>query len=180
MEVQTSNLIDVIKKRKSIRNFIFKKLTQQVIKEILECGRFALEENETQPYRVNVVVHPTVKMMLGEISPEYADIYEAASCCFVIFLDLERSTDRIKDLLAIGALIENILLGVHAIPKIGAISLDINMDHKDKINEIFKLSSKRYEFMGLICVGAINEELERVRSKKTKNRRPIEEFTDWF
>jgi nitroreductase len=110
MEVQTSNLIDIIKKRKSIRHFSFKKLTQQVINEILECGRFALEENVSQPYRVNVVIHPTVKMMLAEISTDYADIYETASCVFVIFLDLEKINDRIKDLLAIGAFIENVLL----------------------------------------------------------------------
>jgi len=180
MEIQTSNLIDTIKNRKSIRNFTFKKLTQQVIKEILECGRFALEENVSQPYRVNVVTHPTVKMMLAEISPEYANIYETASCCFVIFLDLERSTNRIKDLLAIGAFIENVLLGAHAIPKIGAISLDINLDNKDKINEIFKLSSKRYELMTIIAIGAIDEEIEKSRSKKSKNRKTIEEFTDWF
>ena len=180
MEVQTSNLIDIIKKRKSIRHFSFKKLTQQVINEILECGRFALEENVSQPYRVNVVIHPTVKMMLAEISTDYADIYETASCVFVIFLDLEKINDRIKDLLAIGAFIENVLLGTYAIPEIGAISLDINFDHKEKINEIFKLSSKRYELMAIIAIGAIDEDMEKISKVKSKNRRSIEEFTDWF
>ncbi|TFG22223.1 MAG: hypothetical protein EU532_14565 [Promethearchaeota archaeon] len=180
MEILSSNLIDIIKNRKSIRNFTFKKLTQQVIKEILECGNSALEENVSQPYRVNVVTHPTVKMMLAEILTEHTNIYEMASCVFVIFLDLDRSTNRIKDVLAIGAFIENILLGAHALPKIGAISLDINLDYKDKINEIFKLSNKRFELMAIVAIGAIDEEIEKLGSKRSKNRKSIEEFTDWF
>lgn len=80
-----------------------------------------MEENVNQPYRVNVVTHPTVRMMLAEISTEYTDIYETASCSLVVFLDLTRSDNRINDILAIGALIQNILLGVHAILNIGAV-----------------------------------------------------------
>ncbi|TFG27866.1 MAG: hypothetical protein EU532_06535 [Promethearchaeota archaeon] len=180
MEIQTINLLDSIKGRKSIRNFTFKKLTQQIINEILECGRFALEENISQPYRVNVVTHPTVKMMLAEISTEHADIFETASCCFVIFLDLKRTDNRIKDLLAIGAFIENILLGAYAIPKIGAVWLDIDLNKKEKISEIFKLSTKNFEFIGIIAIGAIDEEIEKAKPQKRVSRRTIEEFTDWF
>ena len=180
MEIQTLNLLDLIKSRKSVRNFVFKKLTQQVIKEILECGRFALEENVNQPYRVNVVTHPTVRMMLAEISTEYTDIYETASCSLVVFLDLTRSDNRINDILAIGALIQNILLGVHAIPNIGAVWLEIESEKKQKINEIFKLSKKSYELMGIIAIGAIDEEVEQIKSKKPIKRRTLEEFTDWL
>ncbi len=180
MEIQTLNLLDLIKSRKSVRNFVFKKLTQQVIKEILECGRFALEENVNQPYRVNVVTHPTVRMMLAEISTEYTDIYETASCCLVVFLDLTRSDNRINDILAIVALIQNILLGVHAIPNIGAVWLEIESEKKQKINEIFKLSKKSYELMGIIAIGAIDEEVEQIKSKKPIKRRTLEEFTDWL
>lgn len=180
MEIQTSNFLDLIKSRKSVRYFVFKKLTQQVIKEILECGVFSLDETSNQPYRVNVVTHPTVKMMLAEISPQYIDIYETTSCCLVVFLDLERSENREGDILAIGAFVENILLAVHASPEIGAVWMGIDVDKKEKINEIFKLSTKNFELIGIIAIGAIDKEMEQFKNKKPKKRRTVEEFTDWF
>ncbi len=179
MEVRTSNLMDLIKSRKSVRNFSFKKLTQQAIKEILECG-FALDENLNQPYRVNIVIHPTVKMMLAEVMPQYADIYETASCCLVVFLDLKKSDKRDSDILAIGAFVENILLAVHVLPEIGAVWLGIDSDIKEQINEIFKLSDKVYELMGIIAIGAVDEEVDNYKNIKQGKRRSVEEFTDWF
>jgi len=180
MEIQSLDLIELIKSRKSIRNFVFKKLSQQVIKEILECGRFSFDENINQPWRVNVVTHPTVKMMLAEISPEYTDIYETTSCCLIVFLDLERSHNRESDILAIGAFVENILLAVHASPEIGAVWMGIDVDKKEKISEIFKLSTKNFEMIGIIAIGAIDEEVDQLKSKKPKQRRTVEEFSDWF
>ena len=180
MEIQSLDFIELIKSRKSIRNFVFKKLSQQVIKEILECGRFSFDENINQPWRVNVVTHPTVKMMLAEISPKYIDIYETTSCCLVVFLDLERSENREGDILAIGAFVENILLAVHASPEIGAVWMGIDVDKKEKINEIFKLSTNNFELIGIIAIGAIDEEIEQLKNKKPKQRRTVEEFTDWF
>ncbi|MFX1445493.1 MAG: nitroreductase family protein [Promethearchaeota archaeon] len=179
MEIQISNFLELIKSRKSVRNFIFKKLTQQAIKEILECG-FALDENINQPYRVNVVTHPTVKMMLAEIMTQYADIYETASCYLVVFLDLGRSVNRESDILAIGAFVENILLAVHAMPDLGAVWLRIDTDKKEKINQIFKLSDEKYELMGVIAIGAINEEIESHKSGRQGKKRSVEGFTDWF
>lgn len=179
MEIQTSNFMDLIKSRKSVWNFVFKKLTQQAIKEILECG-FALDENFNQPYRVNIVTHPTVKMMLAELMPQYADIYETASCCFVVFLDLKKSKNRDCDILAIGAFVENILLAVHALSDIGAVWIGIDSDIKEKINEIFKLSDKVYELIGIVAIGAIDEEKDNYKKVKRGQRRSVEEFTDWF
>ncbi len=180
MEIQTLSLIELIKSRKSVRNFAFKKLTQQAIKEILECGRNALDENNNQAWRVNIVTHPTVKMMLAEILTAYTDIYETTSCCLVVFLDLERSRNRESDILAIGAFIQNILLGVHAIPEIGAVWMSIDSNQKEKINEIFKLSAKNFELIGIIAIGEIDKEVDQLISKKPKKLRTVEEFTDWF
>ncbi|MFX0072223.1 MAG: nitroreductase family protein [Candidatus Hermodarchaeota archaeon] len=180
MEVQTLNLLEIIKSRKSVRNFEIKKLKPQTINEILDCGRFAPSKNNSQPWRINVVTHPTVKMMLAELSNENADILEEAACCFVIFLDLTRTTERIKDILSIGALIENMLIAIHAIPNIGAVWLGDLIDQKDEVIKIFKLSPKSYELMGVIAVGAIDEEIEEYKKRSSKERRTLDEITDWF
>ena len=112
MESKTSNLEEFIKSRRSIRNFIYEKIHNDRIKEVLECGRWAPSGENNQPWKVCIVIHPTVKRMVAELS-KYGGIIESAYVNFVIFLDLKRSYDRTKDLQAIGAFIENILVHPH-------------------------------------------------------------------
>ncbi|TFG03595.1 MAG: hypothetical protein EU539_12090 [Promethearchaeota archaeon] len=180
MEIQTLPLLEIIKSRRSYRNFTYKKLSQQVIKEILECGRFAPSKDNSQPWRINIVTHPTVRLMLAELSSENTDLFESAACCFVVFLDLSRSTDRLQDILSIGALIENIILAIHAIPHVGAVWVGDLIAHKDELIKIFKLSAAKYEPMGVVVAGGIDEDIEEYKKRKPIERRELEEFIDWF
>jgi len=180
MEIRSLDLLELIKSRRSVKNFLFKKLTPKMIKEILECGRWAPSVDNTQPWRVNIVTHPTVKMMLAELASEYAETFETAACCFVIFLDLERSKDRIRDILSIGAFIENLLLAIHSLDKLGAVFITDILSKKEDVNKIFKLSSKNYELMGIIALGAIDEETDQYKSRKDRKRRNLDDFIDWF
>jgi nitroreductase len=177
MESKSSDLIELIKSRRSIRNFIFQKVDNKTIKEIIECGRWAPSGNNTQPWKVCIVTHPTVKRMLAELS-KYGGILESAYVNLVIFLDKERGYDRVKDLEAIGAFVQNILLAVHA-KGLGAVWIGEILKNKEKVDEIFKFPTEKYELMCVIALGVIDEPLE---SKKVKERerREIDEFIDWF
>ena len=177
MESKTSNLIDLIKSRKSIRNFIYQKINKETFRDILECGRWAPSGQNCQPWRVCVVEHPTVKRMVAE-QTKYGGIIESAYVNFVIFLDIERGYDRVKDIQAMGAFMQNILLGVHA-KGLGAAWIGEILNNKEKINEIFKLSPDKFELMCVISVGVIDEAMEE-KSKKERERRSIDEFIDWF
>jgi nitroreductase len=132
MESKSSDLINLIKSRKSSRNFIFQKVDNNTIKEIIECGRWAPSGNNTQPWKVCIVTHPTVKRMLAELS-KYGGIMESAYVNLVIFLDVERGYDRVKDLEAIGAFVENILLAAHA-KGLGAVWIGEILKNKDKVD----------------------------------------------
>ena len=181
MEIQKeTDIIEFIKSRRSSKNFIFKRLPQEVIKNILECGRYTLDEKIDLPYRINVITHPTVKLMLAELNSENQEIFETAYCCFVVFLDLERSNARTKDILTVGALIENLLLAIHATPSIGAIWIDKILDNKEDVNKIFKLNPEKFELMGVIAFGVINEEIEEFKKRDRRERSPISDFTDWY
>ncbi|MFX0178724.1 MAG: nitroreductase family protein [Candidatus Hodarchaeota archaeon] len=177
MESKSLELIDFIKSRRSVRNFIYEKINNDSIKEILECGRWAPSGQNNQPWKVCIVVHPTVKRMIAEQS-EYGGIIESAYVNLVIFLDLDRSYDRTKDLQAMGAFIQNILLGIHA-KGFGGVWIGEILKNKEKINEIFKLPTEKYELMCVITFGIIDEALEGKR-KKERERRPIDEFIDWY
>ncbi len=176
MESKTNDLLDLIKSRKSIRNFIYKKIDNDTIREILDCGRWAPSGQNSQPWKVYIVSHPTVKRMIAEQS-KYGEIIDNAYLNFVVFLDLERGYDRVKDVLAIGGFIENMLLAVHA-KGLGAVWIGEILKNKEKINEIFKISTEKYELMGVITVGVIDDAVE--KSKDGRERRAIDEFIDWF
>ena len=175
MESKTTDLLELIKSRRSIRNFVYKKIDNQMIKEIIDCGRWAPSGRNSQPWKVCIVSHPTVKRMIAENS-KYGGIIESAFLNFVVFLDLERGYDRVKDILAIGAFIQNLLLAVHA-KGLGAVWIGEILKNKDKVCEIFKYSPEKYELMGVLTIGLIDESLEK---KEKRERRPLDEFVDWF
>jgi nitroreductase len=170
MDLIKNDFIEFIKQRKSIN--------KETILNILECAQWAPSGNNSQPWRVCVVIHPTVKRMLSELS-KYGGIIEDAYVNLVIFLDLERGYDRVKDIQAIGAFMENILLGVHAQEDLGAVWIGEIIGHKEEVNEIFKFSNDKFELMGVIAIGIVDDAREKA-SEKERKRRPLDEFTDWF
>ena len=177
MEVEELNFLEFLQSRKSVKNFIFQKIDNEILREILECARWTPSLKNTQPWKVNLVVHPTLKRMLADLTVE-GGIMENAYANFVIFLDLERSTNRQVDIQAIGALIQNILLAVHS-KKLGAIILSDIVKNKEAVNEIFKLEVKQFELMGVIAVGVIDEQMEE-KFKKPRERRFVEDFSETF
>jgi nitroreductase len=178
MDLIKKDFIEFIKERKSSRSFIYQKIAKEMILNILECARWAPSGNNSQPWRVCVVIHPTVKRMLSELS-KYGGIIEDAYVNLVIFLDLERGYDRVKDIQAIGAFMENILLGVHALEDIGAVWIGEILNRKEEINDIFKFSNDKFELMGVIAIGVVDEAREKVAEKERK-RRPLDDFIDWY
>ncbi|HDZ16702.1 MAG TPA: nitroreductase family protein [archaeon] len=169
---------DFIKERKSIRNFIYQKIDDKIIKDILECGRWAPSGRNSQPWHICVVIHPTVKHMLAENS-KYKETIESAYVNLVIFLDLERGYDRVKDLQAIGAFIENILLAVHAHKELGAVWIGEILNNKESVNKIFKLPNDKFELMACLAIGVIDE-TQRDKSVKPRDRQSLESFTTWY
>lgn len=177
MESKTTDLIELIKSRRSIRNFIYKKIDNNTIRDIIECGRWAPSGQNNQPWKVCIVAHPTVKRMIAE-QTKHGGIIESAFLNLVIFLDLDKGYDRVKDILAMGAFIENILLAVHA-KGLGAVWIGEILKNKDQINEIFKLPTEKYELMGVITVGIIDDAMKE-KGKEDRKRRPIDDFIDWY
>ena len=178
MDLIKSDFIEFIKKRKSSRNFIYQKINKEIILSILECAQWAPSGNNSQPWRVCVVIHPTVKRMLSELT-KYGGIIEDAYVNLVVFLDLERGYERVKDIQAIGAFMENILLGVHAHEELGATWIGEIIGRKDEVNEIFKFPKDKFELMGVIAIGIVDEAREKAGEKERK-RREIDEFIDWY
>ncbi|MHA1106314.1 MAG: nitroreductase family protein [Promethearchaeota archaeon] len=172
-----NNLIELIKSRKSIRNFIYEKISNDTIKEILECGRWAPSANNCQPWKVCVVIHPTVKRMLAELS-NYGGIIDSAYVDFVIFLDIDKGSERVKDIQALGAFIQNILLAIES-KGLGAVWIGEILKNKDQVNEIFKLPTEKFELMCVIAMGVIEEPMIE-KNEKERNRNPLDDIIDFY
>jgi len=178
MDLIKNDFIEFIKQRRSVKSFIYQKINKDTILNILECARWAPSGNNSQPWRVCIVSHPTVKRMLSELT-KYGGIIEDAFVNLVIFLDLERGYDRVKDIQAIGAFMQNILLGVHAQEDLGAAWIGEILNKKEEVNDIFKFPTDKFELMGIIAIGYIDKPRAKVKQKERK-RRLLDEFIEWY
>jgi len=178
MEDDSKKYLKFIKSRKSIRNFVHSKIQRDIILEILECGRFSPSGMNNQPWAVKIVIHPTVKKMLADLTKD-GDIIEQAYVNFAVFLDLGRVYDRTKDIQSIGAFMENILLGAHAL-NLGGVWIGSILNQKEKVNDIFKINSSKYELMGVIGVGEIDKEILKLKGESLREKRPLDDFIDWY
>ena len=178
MELTSNEFIEFIKERKSVRSFVYKTISKDIIGNIIEAARWAPSGNNSQPWKVCVVIHPTLKRMLADLT-KYGGTIEEAYVNFVIFLDLERGYDRTKDLQAIGAFIQNMLLAVHAQEDLGAVWIGEIINRKEEVNEIFKFPVEKFELMGIVAMGIVDEAREKSR-EESRERRSVDEFTDWY
>ena len=178
MELTSNEFIEFIKERKSVRSFVYKTISKDIIGNIIEAARWAPSGNNSQPWKVCVVIHPTLKRMLADLT-KYGGTIEEAYVNFVIFLDLERGYDRTKDLQAIGAFIQNMLLAVHAQEDLGAVWIGEIINRKEEVNEIFKFPVEKFELMGVVAMGIVDEAREKSR-EESRERRSVDEFTDWY
>ncbi len=177
MNKKSIEFIEFITSRKSVRNFVYEDINAEILENILECGRWAPSGLNNQPWHVCIVQYPSLKKELGEMT-EYGGILESAYYNLVVFLDLEKGYNRVKDIQAIGAFMENILLGVHAMG-LGAVWIGEILKNKEKVNEFFKLNTDKYELMGVIAIGSIDPQMEEKKEKK-RERRPLDDFTEFY
>ncbi|MBD3229481.1 MAG: hypothetical protein GF329_14955 [Candidatus Lokiarchaeota archaeon] len=184
MEIQSvgkNSIYEFIKSRKDITNFAYRKISDQTLRNIIECGSWApLPKEGYEPWKVNVVVHPTVKQMIAELMDfDIGSIISDANADLVIFRKENEESDRDDDLISIGAFIQNILLFAHSVEDLGATLINKIQDHSDEVLKIFKLSPTEYELIAIIGMGAIDEELQK-KSKTDGSRLPIDNYVDTF
>lgn len=105
-------ILATIKARRSIRKYAGQPIGDSVLEQILESGRWAPSGLNNQPWKFIVVRHPEVKKKVAK-STECGKIVEAAAILIAVFLDKGRSYNHLKDVQAIGACIQNMLLAIH-------------------------------------------------------------------
>ena len=101
-----------IKRRRSIRRYKAAVPGHKVTNKVLEAARWAPSGLNNQPWKLQVITDKEKKSGLARFT-EYSSMVRSAPAVICVFLDKNSSYDREKDIMAIGACIQNMLLEAH-------------------------------------------------------------------
>lgn len=159
---------DAMQKRRSIRAYADKPISEDVFEKIIDAARFAPTARNVQPWEFIIVTDPDLLQKLAGIADYGKFIAQAAACIAVYCMDT-------KYYLEDGcAATQNILLAATAL---GVGSCWVAGDKKPYCAEISALLGvpPSYKLVSLISLGypKSKDELKAVR------KRPVDEMVHW-
>jgi len=143
-------MLESIKLRRSIRKFTSQGIEDEQIHEIIEAGMWAPSGLNNQPWRIAIIKDSPTRKSIAPLT-RYSPIIEGAPLLIAIFLDAGASYDRIKDIQAIGACIQNMLLTIHDLG-LGGVWLGEILKNKEKVATILN-APDNFELMAIIASG---------------------------
>jgi len=162
--------LEAIFTRRSIRRYLDKPVEREKIKKALEAGHWAPSGKNNQPWRFVVIESPKIRESLAELTVSGRIIREAP-VAIGVFMDKDVSYQREKDIQAIGACIENMLLALHC-QGLGAVWLGEILKNREKVEALLGVPFS-WEFMALISTGYPAKE-------GASTRRPLDEVIMWI
>ncbi len=159
-------VFDTIFKRRSTRKFTDQEIPDNLLHEILEAARWAPSGLNNQPWRFTILKNPEIKNKISELT-RYSAIVKDSSTCIAIFYHLPSGYNREKDIMSIGACIQNILLASASLG-IGAVWLGEILKNKNNVNSYLEINSDN-ELMAIIALGYPDE-------KPQKDRKPLQDL----
>lgn len=158
----SESMLKKIKSRYSCRTFLDQHVKEKDLEEILECGRWAPSGINNQPWRLIVIEKDIeLKKKLANLTTS-KNIILGAPVNIIILLDVKTIYNRDKDILGIGAFIENMLLSAHILGY-GTCWLGQILNNSPKVLELLNLNSEDYQLMAVISLGV-------PKSPEPKNR----------
>lgn len=76
--------LTMLKTRRSIRKYKDRQISDDIIKEILDCARLAPTANNLQPWLFVVVKDKNLKQQIAELT-DYGKFIKDAPCCIAVF-----------------------------------------------------------------------------------------------
>jgi len=145
-----NEVLKAIYERRSVRDFSPMPVAEQQVMEIIRAGSWAPSGLNNQPWRFVVVKDSKTKEEIAG-QTRYHSIIETAPVIIAVFLDRKAMYHELKDVQAIGACLQNMLLAAHA-QGLGAVWLGEILKNKEKVSEIVSLPS-HLELMAIVAIG---------------------------
>ena len=161
--------IKFIKTRFSVRKFKDKTVENEKIKEILDCGRQAPSGLNNQPWIFIVIKDNEIKEKVASCT-KYSKILSSANVLIAVFFNQDEGYNRTKDIQALGACIENMMLAIHVLG-LGGVWIGEILNQREKVEEILEVP-KLFELQAVIALGYPPDDL-----KKTSSRKDLKSIT---
>jgi len=81
-----NELVQLMKSRRSVRQFETKPIPPEIIEDILDCARLAPTAINIQPWLFGAVTDPELKRQIAALT-DYGKFIENCAVCFAIFAD---------------------------------------------------------------------------------------------
>ena len=157
------NELNFIKTRFSVRKFKDQEIEDWKINEILECGRQAPSGLNNQPWRFIVIKSNEIQEKIADCT-KYGGILKAANVLIAVFFNEEEGYNRTKDIQAIGACIENMMLAIHALG-LGGVWIGEILNQREKVEKILEVPNF-LELQAVVALGHPIENLKKSSSRK--------------
>lgn len=143
--------IECIKSRRSVREYDSNAVIDiNTIYEIISIASWSPSGKNLQPWNVKVVTDNQCRKRISKMIPRHEWI-AGSSASIVVFLDKNRSYDRIKDVQGCGAFMQTVLLAAHSM-NIDSCWVGGVLRESDELNSLLEVPND-YELMGLITLG---------------------------
>lgn len=166
-------VIETIRTRRSVREFDKRPVSEDEVNLILESGLWAPSGRNNQPWKFAVIRDSSLKKDLSTLT-HYGSIIQQAQVCIAVFLDHSKSYDRTKDVQAIGASIQNMLLTIHSMG-LGGVWLGEILKNKERVAKLLR-AGEELELMAVIALGHPKGETKGLGAEdRSAMRAPLEE-----
>lgn len=145
-------VFECIKQRRSIRKYDSKHLKKSEIEKLIESAIWAPSGKNIQPWCFYIINNNKEKLDLLAEQSLFGYWIKSAPCIIVVFLDMKKSYDYLKDVQAIGAAIQNILLVAHSIG-LGTCWVGEIVKNEFSIKKLLEIDNVDLKLMAAVTVG---------------------------
>jgi len=160
------DILEGIYTRRSVRQFTKEPVAREQLIEIIRAGMWAPSGLNNQPWRFVLVTAEETREKIAT-QTKYDFVIERAPACIAVFLDKSAMYHAVKDHLAMGACIENMLLAAHGLG-LGAVWLGEILKNSDAVRKLLGLPDTM-ELMAVVAIGHPTEQ------KRTSQRKDLSE-----
>ncbi|MFW5980852.1 MAG: nitroreductase family protein [Halanaerobiaceae bacterium] len=162
-----NKVIETIKKRRSIRHYIEKEIPEEILRDIVDCGRLAPTGYNNQPWSFVVVTDKNIREQVADAAGS-GDFIREAGACVAVFCDKNAET-ALEDA---SAATENMMIAAEAY-NLGTCWVNsYKKGHTDEVEQILNCPENK-ELMTLFAVGYYEN------NNKDVSKKSLSEVMKW-
>ena len=151
-----------IKERRSVRKYIDKEISEEILKEVIDCARLAPTGNNRQAWTFLVITDDEIKNKIASFA-RYGRFVKEAGACIAVFVNEDKATTPLQDA---SAATENIMIAAKS-HDLGTCWINsYQKEHSKKIKKLVNCPQDM-ELMTLMSIGYYEEDKVNRPSKKT-------------